>query len=159
MVHLGALAKAQCAGGSFMSSPSQKAIYRAAKRKSGVHLNINLWPFVGLLLALLFTFLVIPTPLHGSAVDCPPGLHAVLQPGARREDAIRIFVFRNGRIYFRNSRADSNELADLITTAIADGAEKKIYLAADQRARNSDVEGVLDQIRTAGITRVAILTK
>jgi len=141
-----------------MNSPSQKAIYRAAKRKSAVRANINLWPFVGLLLALLFTFMVTPTANHGIHVNYPIGPHAVLQPGARREDAIRISVFRDGQIYFRNTHAAANDLADLITGAARDGAEGRIYLAVDTRVKNRDVEVVLDQIRTAGITKVAILT-
>jgi biopolymer transport protein TolR len=142
-----------------MTSPSQKAIYRIAKRKSTFHSSINLWPFAGLLLALLFMFMVIPTRNHGLAIDYPPGPHAVLQPGARREDVMRIAVFRDGQIYFRNTRVAASDLADLITGAVKDGAEKKVYIAADARVRNRDVEVVLDQMRTAGITRVAILTK
>jgi biopolymer transport protein TolR len=141
-----------------MNSPSQKAIYRAAKGKSAVQANINLWPFVGLLLALLFTFMVTPTANHGIHVNYPIGPHAVLQPEARREDAIRISVFRDGQIYFRNTQAAANDLTDLITGAVSDGTEGRIYLAVDTRVKNRDVEVVLDQIRTAGITKVAILT-
>jgi biopolymer transport protein TolR len=139
-------------------TPSKSLATRAAKRKSGVRANINLWPFIGLLLALLVTFMVIPSAYHGIRANYPIGPHAVLQPGARREDAIRISVFRDGQIYFRNTRAIANDLADLITGAVKDGAEKKVYIAADARVRNRDVEVVLDQVRTAGITRVAILT-
>jgi hypothetical protein len=46
----------------------------------------------------------------------------------------------------------------ILTGAVRDGAERKIYLAADTRVRNRDVEVVLDQIRIAGISKVAILT-
>jgi biopolymer transport protein ExbD len=141
-----------------MNSFSQKAIYRAAKRKSAVRANINLWPFVGLLFTLLVTFMVTPTANHGLAIDYSTGPHAVLQPGARRENVMRIAVFRDGQIYFQNTRVAGNDLADLITGAVRDGAERKIYLAADTRVRNRDVEVVLDQIRIAGIRKVAILT-
>ena len=82
----------------------------------------------------------------------------MLQPGAELDDAIRISVLPHGRIIFRNTMVVANDLADLITAAVKQGSEKKIYLSADLTARNRDVQVVLDQIRTAGITRVAIMT-
>jgi hypothetical protein len=37
----------------------------------------------------------------------------------------------------------ANDLADLITAAVKQGSEKKIYLSADLRARNRDVQAFL----------------
>jgi biopolymer transport protein ExbD len=45
----------------------------------------------------------------------------------------------------------------MIRTAVRDGSERKVYLFADSRAKNGDVNIVLDQIRFAGITNVVIL--
>jgi biopolymer transport protein ExbD len=145
-----------------MNSPSQKAICRAAERRSAVQANINLWPLVGLLLVSLVTFRTIrmpsPYPSHGFVDRRPPGRRAVLQPGPELDDAIRISVLPHGRIIFRNTMVVANDLAALITAAVKQGSEKKIYLSADLRARNRDVQVILDQIRTAGMTRVAIMT-
>jgi biopolymer transport protein ExbD len=102
--------------------------------------------------------MVTSTANNGLQVNYPIGLHAVLQPRARREDVIRISGYRDGQIYFRNTRVTGNDLADLITAAVEKGGEKKIYLAADTRVRNRDFELALDQFRIAGITSVAILT-
>jgi biopolymer transport protein ExbD len=99
-----------------------------------------------------------PYPGHGFMDRRPPGPHAMLQPGAELDDAIRISVLPHRRIIFRNTMVVANDLADLITAAVKQGSEKKIYLSADLRARNRDVQVVLDQIRTTGIPRVAIMT-
>ena len=71
---------------------------------------------------------------------------------------LRISVLSDGRIAFRNTLVAVDDLAELITAAAEEGAEKKIYLAADPRARNRDVELVLDQVGITRISRVAILT-
>jgi biopolymer transport protein ExbD len=115
-----------------MNSFSQKAIYRAAKRKSGVRADVNLWPLVGLLLVSLVTFMTMPMPSpyhdHVSFHFYPGRTHAVLQPAATREDAMRISVLPDGQIYFRNSRASGNELPGLITAAIEEALREKSFL-------------------------------
>ena len=47
-------------------SPSQAAAQRAAKRKSAFYLDLNLWPFVAVLIVVLITFMVNTQPFHGS---------------------------------------------------------------------------------------------
>jgi len=138
-------------------APSKAAAIRAAKRKPSIYPAIDLMPFVGVFLVLLIMFMCFPTSHHGLSVDLPSARSAKSQPGAVREDAIRIAVARDGRCFFRLTTAEPRDLADLIRTAIRDGSERKVYLSADSRARNGSVEIVIDQIRLAGITNIAIL--
>jgi len=95
--------------------------------------------------------MVSPLTTHPDRMQC-------YNPEPGSEDVMSIAVFRDGQVYFRSTRVADKDLVDLITAVVEEAAEKKIYLAADGRARNSDVELVLDQVRVAGITRVAILT-
>src|SRR5271156_92893 len=139
-------------------SPSRAAALRAAKRRPSVYPAIDLMPFVGVFLVLLIMFMLIPTSHHGLSPDLPKARNATLEPGAVREDAILIAVARDGRCYFGSTTAKPGELPDLIRTAIRDGSERKVYLSADSRARNGSVEIVIDQIRLARITNIAILS-
>jgi biopolymer transport protein TolR len=141
-------------------SPSKAAALRAAKRRPSVYPAIDLMPFLGVFLVLLFIFMSITQPSHGSnpPVNLPKAQSATLQPGAIREDAIRIAVSRDGRCFFDSSQAEPGELPNLIRTAMRSGSERKVYLLADSRAKNGDVEIVVDQIRLSGITDVVILT-
>jgi biopolymer transport protein ExbD len=138
-------------------SPSKAAALRAAKRRPSVYPAIDLMPFVGVFFVLLIIFMLIPTSHGGVSVDLPKARNATLQRGAVREDAIRIFVARDGHCYFRSTTAAPEGLPDLIRAAMRDGSERKVYLSADTRARNIDVEIAVDQIRLAGITHIAIL--
>ena len=140
-----------------MWSPSKAAALRAAKRRPSIYPAIDLMPFVGVFFVLLIIFMLVP-PSHGwLSVDLPSARTAKLQPGAIREDAMRIAVARDGHCYFRSTTAAPEGLPDLIRAAIRDGSERKVYLSADTRARNISVEIVVDQIRLAGITHIAIL--
>jgi biopolymer transport protein ExbD len=139
-------------------APSKAAALRAAKRKPSIYPAINLMPFVGVFLVLLFIFMLISSsPSHGVSVDLPSARTAKLQPGAVREDAIRIAVARDGRCFFRSTTAEPEDLPDLIRAAIRDGSERRVYLLADSRATNRSVEIVVDQIRLAGIANIVIL--
>ena len=141
-----------------MWSPSRAAALRAAKRRPSIYPAIDLLPFVGVFFVLLLIFMVARPPQDGmSMLDLPKAKSATLQPGAVREDAIRIVVARDGRCFFRLNTAQPEELPDLIRTAIRGGSERKVYLFADSRAKNGNVEIVVDQIRLAGIINLVIL--
>jgi biopolymer transport protein ExbD len=143
-----------------MWSPSRAAEQREGKRKSTAFVFLNLWPFAAILMFLLLIFL--PIQPHGGRrqppTDIPKSVSATTQPGARREDAIEIYVTRDGAVYFRQSATRLEDLTPALQSAIQEGAEKKAYVRADARAKNGDVEAVVDEIRRAGITQIAFLT-
>jgi biopolymer transport protein ExbD len=51
------------------------------------------------------------------------------------------------------------ELGVAIRQAVADGAERRVYLQVDSRARYGRAEIVLDQIREAGIRDISVLAE
>ena len=140
-------------------SPSLAAARREAKRKPLFYSYLNLWPFVGVLLVLLMMFLMGVMPIYPPSipVDLPSSFHATAQPKARAEDAMKVYVTRDGRVYFRNTGLQVKELPILIRNAVQEGAERKIYLAVDSRARYSDAAAVVEQIGNAGIGEICIL--
>jgi biopolymer transport protein ExbD len=107
----------------------------------------------------LLVFMTIPTDHHGVSADLPKELHSVSMPGADREDAMRITVMRDGKIYFGSEQVYFGNLQAKIRERLKDrDVERKVYVVADMRARWSSVEMVLDGVRSAGIVRVAFLT-
>jgi biopolymer transport protein ExbD len=139
-------------------SPSRAAAQRAANRKSAFYSNMNLWPFVGILIALLCMFLVNTSPSHGLSVDRARSFHAIAQPGALREDAMQVLVSRDGSVFFRRYAVTPDQLADRVRSALREGAEKKIYLSVDARSRYGDTVVVVDELRKAGIDRICFIT-
>jgi biopolymer transport protein ExbD len=104
----------------------------SGQAKSAYYVSLNAWPLVGVMVTLLFMLMVhTPEPHHNfwwSELDRPRTLHALLQPGALREDAMQVSVTRDGMVYFRHHAVARNELADLGRSALRERAENKAYL-------------------------------
>lgn len=95
---------------------------------------------------------------HGFApLDLPGSYYATAQAKAAREDVMRVHLTRDGRLYFRTQQVQLRSLPVLIRGAVGEGAERKVYLAVDSRARYSDAAAVVEQIGNAGITEICFL--
>lgn len=143
--------------------PSPLAAQRIAKRRSTYYIALNLWPFVGILVALLIVFMVGSAgPSHysrWSRVDLPRVAHAILQPSANREDAVRIAITRDGNVFCNDRQVQIGDLSTAIQSAMQPSSERKIFIAVDGRAKYGDVKAAIDQIQHAGITQVCFLAQ
>lgn len=107
---------------------------------------------------MLLVFMTIPTDHHGISADLPKVFHPVSMPGAVREDAMHVYVLRDGKVYFGSDQIPVSVLAEKIQLRLQDhGIERKVYITADARARYGVVKVVLEGVRSAGILRVAFL--
>jgi biopolymer transport protein ExbD len=119
-----------------------------------------MWGFVSIMLVLLFMLLPITTETHSSVpLDRVAGAHSSPQPDARKEDAMLISITRDGNVFFRDHRVLGSELANEIREGVRNGAEKKVYVVLDARAKYGAAIPVLDQIRLAGIEKFSFLTE
>lgn len=79
-------------------------------------------------------------------------------PGALREDAMKVTITRDGKVYFGSDQVNITNLPVKIQDRLKDReVERRVYVVADMRARWGAVKQVLDAIRSAGIIRVAFL--
>src|SRR5215831_13143834 len=139
-------------------SPSRAAARKEAKRKPVFYTYLNLWPFVAVLLVLLIVFMEGLGPIHTDIpVDLPSSFHGTAQPKGLAEDAMKVYVARDGRVAFRNIRVQAKSLEILILGAVGEGAERKVYLAVDSRAKYADAAAVVDAIGKAGIREISFL--
>lgn len=158
----GANALVCVADGAELWSPLQRLHERTRKRRSEYYCQIDPCALAGILWALIFMFLGSQPSHHyhrWAPVDLPFNVqHSILLPGARREDAMFVSITRDGRDYFGNHRITPDELPELIRAGLRGGAENRIYISADGRARYSDAKAILVRVREAGVERVAFLT-
>ena len=92
-------------------------------------------------------------------VDLATAATASRQPRALLDKALKVYVTRDGSLYFRSTKVAVEELPQLLRTACLKGAERKVYLHADARAKYRDVKVTLDQISASGIQDVAFMVE
>jgi biopolymer transport protein ExbD len=74
-----------------------------------------------------------------------------------REDVMEVAVTRDGKIYFGLEQIMIDNLSDRIRESARQGAEPKVYIRADMRARYGGVKQVIDAVQSAGIENIAFL--
>lgn len=108
---------------------------------------------------LLLVFMVETKPCGSVSADLAKVSRPISMRNALREDVMKVWIMRDGMVYFGSDRIDPDSLAEKIKDRLNDrGMERKVYIAPDARARWGSVETVLDGVRSAGIIRVAFLT-
>ena len=138
----------------------RKGFLKSANRRNELLCRLDPAPFAAIVFALLYLLMGdIHHPHHGWTVDRVTVQHTQNLPNAIREDAIWITIMRDGSIYFQNSRAVPVELPDKIRDAVLNGAEKRIYLQVDTRAKYADVKALLPYIQLSGVENVSFLTE
>jgi biopolymer transport protein TolR len=116
---------------------------------------------LGLVLPMFLVTMMIPgiSPHHWSPVDLARVAHSARMQNALRDDAVKIYLTKDGSIYFRNQKVQPEGLSQQIRDSFEGGAERRVYLAADARARYGDVEAILDEVRASGIRNLALLAE
>lgn len=133
---------------------------RRARWDAKLFTQIELSGLLAIIFVLLIAFMMSPDPgrLH-FAVDLAAANNSGPKPDAQKEDAIIVWIACDGSVYFRNYKLSRNDIPRAIQDAVQGGAEPKVYVKADARARYSDVETVIDAIRRSGVSNVVFLTK
>ena len=126
---------------------------------SKVNSNINVTPMVDVMLVLLIIFMVI-TPLlqHKVEITLARVDNATLMPDADKEDAVIVAITRDGGVFLGQNKVDPSQLGSLVRDMLADKTDKTIFVRADARAQFKSVEDAIDDVRTAGVETVNLLT-
>ncbi len=132
------------------------------KREEGkkVNSNINVTPMVDVMLVLLIIFMVITPMLNNKVnVDLPVATAAVIMENANKEDAITVAVTRDGKTFLGADQVNPDQLGPKISAKLENKTDKEVYLRADIRANYGKVMNAVDQIRTAGVSELGLLTE
>ncbi len=123
--------------------------------------EINVTPMVDVMLVLLIIFMVI-TPMlsKGVSVDLVKTKNATAMQDADKEDAVLVAVTRDGKVYLSpgNRQISAENLPGKVKDLLTDKLDKTVYIKSDSRARYEVVEGVVDNLRAAGVDQIGLLT-
>jgi len=124
--------------------------------------DINVTPMVDVMLVLLIIFMVI-TPMlsKGVSVDMAKTKNPIAMQAADKEDAVLIAVTRDGKVYLSpgNSQTTADQLPQKVKDLLTNKLDKTVYIKSDARARYEKVEDVIDNLRTAGVDQIGLITE
>jgi biopolymer transport protein ExbD/biopolymer transport protein TolR len=120
----------------------------------------NVIPMADIMLVLLIIFMVVTPMLQKDhPVDLAPTNTAKDMQDADKDDAIVIAVTRDGNIFLRTTQIKKEEITSSVKDRIANRLDKTVYVKSDARAKYGDVVAVVDEIRSAGVDQVGLLTE
>jgi biopolymer transport protein TolR len=132
------------------------------KRDEGkkVNSNINVTPMVDVMLVLLIIFMVI-TPMLNNKVQLtvPTATAAIVMENANKEDAITVAVTRDGKTFLGADQVTPDQLGPLISAKLENKTDKQVFFRGDVRAKYGKVMEVIDDIRTAGVSELGMITE
>lgn len=115
------------------------------------------------MVVLLFMFMVkdpvCSLAYSNTAVDLAKVSSPSPMRAADREDTLIVAVMRDGKVFFGRESIPLENLPAKIRAGINRGAENKVYIKADARAKYASVKEVLDGIHAAGVEKIGILVE
>jgi biopolymer transport protein ExbD len=120
----------------------------------------NVIPMADIMLVLLIIFMVVTPMLQKThQVDMAPVNNPRDMKDADKDDAIVVAVTRDGSLYLGNSKIAKEEITGQVKDRIANKLDKTVYVKSDARAKYGDVVAVVDEIRSAGVDQLGLLTE
>jgi biopolymer transport protein ExbD len=124
--------------------------------------DINVTPMVDVMLVLLIIFMVI-TPMlsKGVQVNMVKTHNDIKLQEADKEDAVLIAITRDGRSFLSpgNMLVQPSDLPGKVKDLQTNRSDKTVYIRAAARARFSSVTDVIDNLRTAGVDQLGLITE
>jgi len=120
--------------------------------------EINVTPFIDVMLVLLIVFMVTaPLLSAGIQVDLP---RTEAGPVADKDEKpLEVAINKKGDIYIGETKVSREELLVKLSAITGDDFERRVFIKADQGLPYGDVMGVLGSINKAGYRKVALITE
>jgi biopolymer transport protein TolR len=127
---------------------------RGARRRPMAEINVT--PFVDVMLVLLIVFMVTaPLLTAGVPVDLPKTRAQAL--GQDREP-LSVTVKRDGSIFLQNTPIAEQELVAKLTAISANGYDQRIFVRGDKSVDYGRVMEVMGLLSAAGFTHIGLVT-
>ena len=119
--------------------------------------EINITPFVDVMLVLLIIFMVAaPLLVQGVPVDLPSTSAAKL---AQTRKPMVVTVVGNGQVQIRDEMVAQSSFVDRLRQIRAAEGDTVVYVRADRKSVYGDVMEVLGRVGDSGYARVSLLSK
>jgi biopolymer transport protein TolR len=130
---------------------------RRRRRSTGVMSEINVTPFVDVMLVLLIIFMVsAPLLTAGVPLDLPQSQAKALTAD---KDPISVSINAEGKIFLQETEIPLDELIPKLKAIAAAGYEERIFVRGDRSGNYGAVMQVMGAISSAGYRNIGLVTE
>ena len=132
---------------------------KRGRRRRPVMSEINVTPFVDVMLVLLIVFMVsAPLLTVGVPINLPQSQAKSL---SQNTDPLTVTIDGQGQIYLQEAKVTGDELLRKLqaVTATRGGSSAPIYFKADKALNYGMIMGLLGRLNSAGYGRVELVTE
>jgi len=123
----------------------------------GAMADINMTPFIDVMLVLLIIFMVAaPLLATGVAVDLPQTKAGPLNIDQK---PVSIAINDQGQLYLMDTQIEENDLVAKLQAVAKDGFDQRIYLRAAKNIQYGKVAEIMAIVTSAGYKKVALVTE
>ena len=129
---------------------------RRHKRRGAIN-EINMTPFIDVMLVLLIIFMVAaPLMTAGVPLDLPQTRAAPLNVDAK---PITLSIRQTGQVFFGENEVRDDEIVPRLTANASQGFEERVFVRGDKRVDYGRVAQVMSIVTGGGFKRVALVTE
>ena len=119
--------------------------------------EINVTPFVDVMLVLLIIFMVTaPLLTSGIKVNLPESSANAL---SEKTEPVTITVNKDGKIFLQKKQLSKNQLITKLTEIKKNNQDLKIFIKGDSELNYGKIISIMGDINKAGFKKVALITK
>ena len=129
---------------------------RRTRRGSAIN-EINMTPFIDVMLVLLIIFMVAaPMMTVGVPLDLPQTRAAPLNSEAK---PVTLSIRANGKVFLGEGELSDSDIVPRLSAAAKGGLEERVFVRGDKRVDYGRVAQVMSIVTSAGFKRVALVTE
>ena len=129
---------------------------RGVRRRHMPMAEINVTPFVDVMLVLLIIFMVAaPLLTVGVPIDLP---ETQAKPLEGDTEPLTVSIKSDGKIFLQDAEVEANKLVTTLQALAKQGVEERIYVRGDRDADYGTIMRVMGRLNSAGYKRIGLVT-
>ena len=127
------------------------------RKKIGTISQINVNPFVDVMLVLLIVFMITaPLLTVGVSVDLPKTKASQLN---QKGDPLILSIKSNGKIFIQDREIDNNRLIPRLKALANNNMKIRVFIRGDKKVNYGNVVDVLSRVQSAGFSKATLVAK
>jgi biopolymer transport protein TolR len=129
---------------------------RSPHRRHRPMAEINVTPFVDVMLVLLIIFMVAaPLLTVGVPIDLPETQAKAMEGDT---EPLTVSIGSDGKIFLQDEEVDAERLVETLKAIARQGLDERIYVRGDRTADYGTIMRVMGRLNSAGYRRIGLVT-